>query len=563
MNTAHYKFWPARTPYELYYPQVPLFDFAETSARRYPDKPALIYYGRRISYHELWEEVKKLAAALHALGVQKGERVALYLQNTPHFVISFFAVMRANAVVVPVNPMLTEHELQAILNDSGATLLITTADLCGRAMKIKEHTGLREIVVGEYADYLPAEPELPVPGSMLASLPVPETVRRWQEILHAAAPDPPDVAVTVDDLALLPYTSGSTGVPKGCMHTHATVIANAVSSAVWHNMVSSVTALATLPLFHVTGLVHSMLAPIYVGATIVLLSRWDREAALCAIEKYRCAVWTNITTMVVDLLGHPEINRRDLSSLMIIGGGGAPLPEAVGQRLFELTGLKYVEGYGMTETISQTHFNPPDRPKLQCIGIPDFGVDARIIDIETGELLPPRREGELVVHGPEVMKGYWNRPEDTAEAFIEIEGKRFLRTGDICYMDEEGYFYIIDRSKRMINAAGFKVWPTEVEGILYSHPAVAEVCVVGVPDPVRVENVKAYVVLREEYRGKITEEEFINWSKDKMAAYRYPRIVEFVEQLPRSGTGKILWKELQRLEKERVAREGYYWLKKN
>lgn len=562
MNTAHYKFWPARTPYELVYPQAPLFDFLETSARRYPDKPALIYYGKRISYREMWEEVERLATVLYNLGVKKGDRVALYLQNTPHFFVGYFGIMRANAVVVPINPMLTENELKALLDDSGATVLLTTSDIYGRVMKIQAETGLKEVIVGEYTDYLPAEPELPVPAAMLSGEALEGSPRKWLETLNGFAPAPPVVEVAAGDLAMLPYTSGSTGVPKGCMHTHATIISNAVSSVVWHNMVSTTTVLASLPMFHVTGLIHSMLAPIYAGGTIVLLTRWDREAAVTAIEKYRCTGWTNITTMVVDLLNHPDIAGRDLSSLMIVGGGGAPLPQTVGQKLFDLTGLKYVEGYGMTETISQTHFNPPGRPKLQCIGIPDFGVDARIIDLETGVELPPGKEGELIVHGPEVMKGYWNRPKDTEEAFIEIEGKRFLRTGDICYMDEEGYFYIIDRSKRMINAAGFKVWPTEVEGILYKHPAVAEACVVGVPDPVRVENVKAFVVLRREYQGKITEEEFINWAKDQMAAYRYPRIIQFVPQLPKSGTGKIQWRQLQQEEKERVAREGYYWLKK-
>lgn len=562
MNTAHFKFWPKRLPYELDYPRVPLFEFLETSARRYPDKPALVYYGKRISYQEMLDAVERVATALYDMGVRKGDRVALYLQNTPHFVIGYFGIMRANAVVVPINPMLTEQELKVLLEDSGTVVLITTSDIYGRVRNIRAETGLREVIVGEYTDYLPEEPELPVPGPMRATTSLEDSPRRWLETLNAYPPDPPAVEVTTGDMAMLPYTSGSTGIPKGCIHTHATIISNAVSSAVWHNMVSSGTALATLPFFHVTGLIHSMLAPIYTGGTIVLLTRWDRETAITAIEKYRCTVWTNITTMVVDILNHPDIAKRDLSSLMIMGGGGAPLPEAVGQKLYELTGLRYLEGYGMTETISQTHFNPPDRPKLQCIGIPDFGVDARIIDLDTGEELPPGREGELVVSGPEVMKGYWNRPKDNEEAFIEKDGKRFLRTGDICKMDEEGYFYIVDRSKRMINAAGFKVWPTEVEAVLYKHPAVAEVCVVGVADPVRVENVKAFVVLRQEYRGKITEEDFINWAKENMAAYRYPRIVEFVSQLPKSGTGKIQWKELQQMEKERIAREGYYWLKK-
>ena len=562
-NTAHYKFWPKRVPFELDYPQVPLFEFLETSARRYPDKPAVIYYGKKISYRELWEAVERTAAALYGLGVRKGDRVALYLQNTPHFIIGYFGILRANAVVVPINPMLTEHELKVLLNDSSSVAMITTSDIYDRVQKIQAETSLREVFVGEYSDYLPEQPELPVPEAMLNKTALGGSARRWLETLSLYQPAAsPPVEVTADNMSMLPYTSGSTGIPKGCIHTHATVVSNAVSSAIWHNMVSSCKALSTLPFFHVTGLIHSLLAPVYAGGTVVLLTRWDRETAISAIEKYGITVWTNITTMVIDILNHPDIANRNLSSLMIMGGGGAPLPVAVGEKLYELTGLRYLEGYGMTETISQTHFNPPDRAKLQCIGIPDFGVDARIIDLDTGVELPPGKEGELVINGPEVMKGYWNRPQDTEEAFIELEGKKFLRTGDICSMDEDGYFYIIDRSKRMINAAGFKVWPTEVEGILYQHPAVAEACVVGVPDPVRVENVKAFVVLRQDYQGKLTEEEFINWTKDKMAAYRYPRIVEFVEALPKSGTGKIQWRQLQQMEKERVAKEGYYWLKK-
>jgi len=352
-------------------------------------------------------------------------------------------------------------------------------------------------------------------------------------------------------MAMLPYTSGSTGVPKGCIHTHATIISNTVSSAVWHNMVANGCVLASLPLFHVTGLVHSLLAPVYAGSGLVMLTRWDREAALTAIEKYRCTCWTNITTMVIDILNHPEIRSRDLSSLMIMGGGGAPLPEALGIKLREITGLQYLEGFGMTETISQTHFNPPDQPKLQCIGIPDFGVDARIIDLDTLEELPAGSQGELVINGPEVMLGYWNRPQDTEEVFITLDGSQFLRTGDICSMDEDGYFYIIDRSKRMINAAGYKVWPTEVEGVLYQHPAVSEVCVVGVPDPVRVETVKAFIVLAKDHEGQASEQDIIDWAKKNMAAYRYPRIVEFVSELPKSGTGKIQWRELQEQEKQK------------
>jgi fatty-acyl-CoA synthase len=553
-HTAHFQFWPKRVPFELEYPKVPIFEFLETSALRYPDKDALIYYGRRISYRELHDSVEKTAAMLFARGIQKGDRVALYLQNTPHFIIGFYGILRANAVVVPVNPMLTESELEFLLSDSGAAAVVTTADIVERVLNVRACTQVRIVIAGAYADYLPDVPELPVPDGMNNEPVFPsEGIEEWLASLENITEPPPPVSAGPEDIALLPYTSGSTGVPKGCIHTHATVISNTISSAVWHNKLANSRVLATLPLFHVTGLVHSLLSPVYAGSAMVLLTRWDREAALSAIETYQCTHWTNITTMVIDILNHPDIRKRDMSSLMIVGGGGAPLPEAVGRKLVELCGIEYTEGYGMTETISQTHFNPPDRPKLQCIGIPDFGVDARLIDLDTLAELPVGSQGELVIHGPEVMKGYWNRPEDTREVFIELDGRTFLRTGDICTMDAEGYFYIVDRSKRMINAAGFKVWPTEVEGVLYQHPAVSEVCVVGVPDPVRVENVKAFIVLKDEYRAKTGEEEIIGWAKGRMAAYRYPRIVEFVDALPKSGTGKIQWRLLQQAEKEKAA----------
>ncbi|MBC7106823.1 MAG: long-chain fatty acid--CoA ligase [Firmicutes bacterium] len=555
MSRPYEAFWPARLPKTLDYPAVPLFRLLEVAADFYPNKTAINYYGRAISYRDLWLGAQNLAGALARRGLAKGDRVALYMQNSPHYVIAFYGVMRANAVVVPANPMLTEEELTFLLKDSGATGLITTTDLWPRAEKAGSRAGVRFVLVGSYADYLPAEPALPVPEFVLASPAAPSGDEGWFTALKENNPPPP-VEVDYQDLCLLPYTSGSTGIPKGCMHTHQTVMANLLSSYYWLTMTPSSVHLSVLPFFHVTGLIHSMLAPLYAGATLILLTRWDRRAAVEAIEKFRCTHWVNITTMVVDFLNAPDIASRDLSSLVAVGGGGAPLPEAVGRRLEELTGLKYVEGYGLTETISQTHFNPPDRPKLQCIGIPDFGVDARIVDTDTFKELPPNEPGELVIDGPEVFKGYWNLPEETAAAFIELEGKRFFRTGDVCYMDEEGYFHIVDRTKRMINAAGFKVWPAEVENHLYRHPAVKEACVVGVPDPVRVEEVRAYVVLREEYRDKVRPEDIIAWARGQMAAYKYPRQVVFVEDLPKTGTGKIAWREIQQQARAEAERSG-------
>ena len=550
MNERHFAHWPRRLPRSLAYPRVPLFELAETSARRYPDRTAMIFYGRKISHGEYWQTVERLAGALARLGVEKGDRVALYLQNTPHFAIGFMGILRANAVVVPLNPMLTGEEAAGLLADSGAKVLITTADLYPKAETACQQAGVEKIIVGNAADYLPQEPELDVPAGMEEAAPVPEDAIGWNGFLENAPAAPP-VQVTAGDLALLPFTAGSTGVPKGCRHTHATVLTNVWGSIFWSTATPSSVMLAALPFFHVTGLIHSFLAPVAIGGTFVIMTRWNRATALDAIERYGVTSWANITTMVIDLLAAPDIDDRDLSSLVFVGGGGAPLPAAVGERLEQKTGLVYAEGYGLTETISQTHWNPPDAPRLGSIGIPVFDVDARIVDV-TGEAeLPVGEQGEIVVSGPQVFEGYWNKPEETEAVFFELDGKRFFRTGDIARMDEDGFFHIVDRKKRMINAAGFKVWPAEVEAILYRHPAVLEACVVGVPDPVRVENVKAFIVRRPGHED-VTAEAIIEWAKGQMAAYKYPRLIQFVESLPKSGAGKIQWRKLQ--EQERAAR---------
>jgi len=551
MNQRHYPFWPPRLPKTLVYPQTPLFHIPQVSAERYPGHTAVNYYGNRISYGRLWNEICSLAGFLNAAGIRKGDRVAVYMQNSPHFIVSYFGIMRANAVVVPLSPMLTSRELSHMLTDSGTEILITTAELYPRAAEIRDLCGLKQVIVGTFADYLPDSPELTVPDFMRQTSAVMERTVNWTDALSAFS-TPPAPEVGPEDLAMIPYTSGSTGVPKGCMHTHATITANILSSFHWLDLTPASAVLATLPFFHVTGMMNTFLVSMFAGSTMILMTRWDRKTALDAIEKYQCNYWVNISTMVVDLLSAPDIADRNLGSLCLVGGGGAPLPTVIGEKLKSLTGLTYVEGYGLTETMSQTHFNPPDRAKLGSIGIPDFGVDARIVDMDSLAELPQGKEGELVISGPEVFKGYWKKSEDTAAAFMEMDGKFFFRTGDIARMDEEGYFFIVDRSKRMINAAGFKVWPAEVESVLYRHPAILEVCVVGVPDPVRVENVKACIVLRPEYRNRITEKEITEWAKGEMSAYKYPRIIEFADSLPKSSTGKIIWREIQARERKKT-----------
>jgi fatty-acyl-CoA synthase len=312
-------------------------------------------------------------------------------------------------------------------------------------------------------------------------------------------------------------------------------------------------ALLVVPMFHITGMVSVLHSSIWMGATLVLMPRWDRDLAGRLISSWKVTTWTNIPTMVIDLMGSPHFDQYDLSSLVHIGGGGAAMPQAVAQRLLEQFGLRYVEGYGLTETAAPSHSNPADHPKQQCLGIPFMGCDARVIDPETLLEVPPGEQGEIVMRGPMVFDGYWKRPDATAAAFIEVDGHRFFRSGDLGRMDEDGYFFITDRLKRMINASGFKVWPAEVEALMFRHPAIQEACVISATDAYRGETVKAVVVLRPSHKGQVGEQDIVAWCRENMAVYKVPRIVQFVDALPKSGSGKVMWRSLQEAEARQSA----------
>lgn len=556
----HDQHWPRRVPRTLTAPASSLWDNLETSARRYPDKVALQFFGRTISYRELADGAQRLAACLHAAGVQRGDRVILFMQNLPQLVMAHFAIQRANAVVVPVNPMNRAQELQHYITDAGVRLAMTTADLAPELAQASaalphEHR-LQHMVVSQVGEYLPPEAERePVPEAWQAWLttqhPLPVLdggeVLNWQQALACTQPVPP-LEVGPQDLSVLPYTSGTTGLPKGCMHTHASIMCNAMASAVWGQATSENVALAVIPMFHITGMVAMMHAMVYVGGTMVLMPRWDRELAGRWISKYRITNWTNIPTMVIDLFASPNFRQFDLSSLTYIGGGGAAMPQAVAQRLYDEFRLRYQEGYGLTETAAPSHNNPPENPKQQCLGIPFIGTDSRIIDPDTLQEVPVGEQGEIVISGPQLFQGYWRNEAATRAAFIELDGKRFFRTGDLGRMDEDGYFFITDRLKRMINASGFKVWPAEVESMMFLHPAIQEACVIAARDAYRGETVKAVVVLRPQYRGQVTEDDITSWCREHMAAYKVPRMVSFVDALPKSGSGKVMWRVLQEAE---------------
>jgi fatty-acyl-CoA synthase len=337
------------------------------------------------------------------------------------------------------------------------------------------------------------------------------------------------------------------------MLSHANLLATSTGACAWRASSSSGVSLGVLPLFHLTGMQANMNVPIQLGGTTVLMTRWDRDVAGELIQRCRVTAITGITTMIVDLLANPNFAKYDLSSLVHIGGGGAAMPESVAATLEQRIGLPFIEGYGLTETAAPSHANPAHRSKRQCAGIPYFDTDSRILDPVTFQELGPREVGEIVTHGPQVFQGYWKQPKATADAFIEHDGKQFFRTGDLGYYDEEGYFFITDRLKRMINASGFKVWPAEVEAMLYAHPDIQEACVIGTRDAHRGETVKAVVVLKPAARGKVKPEDVSNWAKAHMAAFKYPRVVEFVEQLPKTATGKIFWRKLQEEENRRAS----------
>jgi fatty-acyl-CoA synthase len=375
-------------------------------------------------------------------------------------------------------------------------------------------------------------------------------ITQWSDALAADIAPGPHLA-TPDDLCVLPYTSGTTGNPKGCLHRHRSVMFTAVAASQWNRTYQDECGLAVLPFFHVTGMQGGMNGPIYSGATIVLLPRWDRHVAAQLIQRYRVTALGLVPTMVVDLLSSPDLASYDLSSLRRIGGGGAAMPEAIAQKLKDLWGLDFIEGYGLTETMAPTHANPPQRPKKQCLGIPYFNTVSRVVNPDTLEELPPGETGEILSSGPQVFDGYWNNLEANAACFVELDGVRFFRTGDLGRTDEEGYFFLVDRLKRMINVAGYKVWPAEVEAMLYAHPAIQEAVVIACKDPRRGEQAKAVVVLKPTARGSVDETQLVSWARDNMAAYKVPASFELVESLPKSATGKILWRVLQEQQSER------------
>ena len=538
MNLSH---CPPGLPRHMELPQTSLYYNLEVAARRYPQRPATHYYGGTLTYAELKQQVDALAGYLQHCGVQRGDRVALYLQNSPQFIIAMYAILRADAVVVPVNTMNMAQEVAHIVRDSGSRVAIFGQEL---AVNIASLLGdeLRHGIVVAYSDCIDAATDLPLPDVVAAAAMAVPGAQAWRDALGAGFAAGDSLAGP-HDLAVIPYTSGTTGAPKGCLHTHRSVMHTALSGSEWCMTPKDSVVLAALPMFHVTGMQNCANTPIYNGCSIVIMTRWDKRCAAMLIERHRATAWTAIPTMLFDFLNQPDLDQRDLSSLHMLTGGGAAMPKAVAERIRSLWGIDYVEGYGLSETMAPTHINPPHRPKPQCLGLPIFDTTAIVVDPGTLARLPAGGVGEILVDGPQVFLGYHGNPQATAQAFVEVEGRHYFRTGDLGYVDDEGYFFMVDRLKRMINASGYKVWPAEVEAFLYAHPAVLEACVVGLRDAHRGESVKALVVRRPGH--ELDGETLIAWARGQMAAYKVPQVVEFLDALPKSATGKVQWRMLQ------------------
>ena len=544
--------WPVGEPWQLPMPDGTLYHALARAAHQRPRHPATAFYGATLSYAELHHRVDAMAGFLqHVCGVKRGDRVLIALQNSPQYVIAYYAVMRADAVIVPVNPMNKTDEIAYLAADSGATVAIVGSELCEIFAPLLG-TVLSHAVVANYRDEVPTDTPYALPACVTQSNEPPRLPGwfRWQEAI-AQAQSPRPMTATPDDLVIMPYTSGTTGKPKACMHSHRSALFTAVLQARWYRLGHDDVMTGFMPLFHVAGMQGSMNAAIVAGATLVLMARWDKNLIPDLFEAHGVTFWNAAPTMIVDVLASAGFRDSSFARLKVLTGGGATMPAAVAERLKARFNLDYVEGYGMTETMSPTHLNPLAAPKRQCLGIAVHETDARVIDPDTLEELDDGAVGEIIVHGPQVLQGYWNKPDADASAFIQRDGRRFLRTGDLGYRDAEGYFFAVDRLKRMINVSGFKVWPAEVEAMMYEHPAIRECCVISSPDSYRGETVKALVAVHEAARSTVSPDDILSWSRDRMASYKAPRSVAFVDSLPRTESNKISWRLLQDAEWKR------------
>jgi long-chain acyl-CoA synthetase len=553
--------YPEEIPAELEFRKEPVQQYLVDAAKSFPEKTAIHFMGKEMTYKELYQETLSFASYLQQIGIARGDRVAIMLANTPQSVISYFGILMAGGIVVQTNPLYTERELEYQMKDSGAKAIITLDILYPRASKVMPQTNLQHIIVTAIKDYLPFPKNLVYPFIQKKQYGIVVNVKHegnthlFKEIVKIKRKNLVEYDFDFEeDVALLQYTGGTTGSPKGVMLTHRNLVANASMCTAWlyKSKPGEESVLGIVPFFHVYGMTIIMILSVMQAYKMIILPKFDALTTLKTIQKQRPTLFPGAPTIYIGLLNHPDLKKYDLSSIDSCLSGSAPLPIEVQEEFEAVTGGKLVEGYGLTESSPVTHSNFLwDRERVKgSIGVPWPNTEVRIVSMDTGELMPVGEIGEIIIKGPQVMKGYWNRPEATEETIQD----GWLYTGDLGYMDDKGYFYVVDRKKDMIIAGGYNIYPREIEEVLYEHPDVLEAVAAGIPDPYRGETVKAYVVLKE--GSEITSDELNQYARKYLAAYKAPRLYEFREELPKTAVGKILRRTLVEEEMIKIEEEN-------
>jgi long-chain acyl-CoA synthetase len=541
---SSYDYW---VPENINYSQTSLYQILALASSLQGDKTATAFLGAELTYYEIKQQTDKLAAALAQLGIAKGDRVGIMLPNCPQYIISIFAVLRLGAIVVNINPIYTPREVELVATDSGMRALIAFDLVAPIVLGVKPNSQIETIIITSLLEYS-ANPE--------AASPVPDGTLSFTELIKlAGAAKPPRVEIDAkQDIAILQYTGGTTGVPKGAMITHYNAFANVLQINMWgreFHKHGEGRILLVIPFYHIYALTCGIMFGTWQAAMMILIPKYDVNMVLEAIKKYEPTYFPAVPTLFISLLNHPEAKKFGLDKVRRFNSGSAPLPVEVIEQFEHMSGAMVYEGYGLTEASPTTHSTPTlAKRKIGSIGLPITGTECKIVDLETGEQeVPVGEDGELCIRGPQVMKGYWNKEEETALTLRD----GWLYTGDIARMDEDGFFYIVQRKKDMIIVSGFNVYPGEVEDVLFGHPAVMEAAVIGIPDEYRGESVKAFVVLKAD--AQVTTQELLEYCRESLAKYKLPSTIEVTESLPKSNVGKILRRVLRDMEEERMKRD--------